>query len=455
MNSIYKDFTAGDIFWDMGFAASDMAYKALTNTNLSPEEQIKWYAILQTLGNNAIVNWKYYAGKVLEESDKNTIIGNIILGGFDAAATAGTMYENTNSVYASLGYTAAKAILNKNVTTAVWSVVNHGWKSIFSDVADETDALASKYLERTAYYSLIINGNYERMLKNKVPMNILKNSFYVKDSDGNRYMSLYLKANEKLSRAEIRLLGQNSKAYSEDILNHENTQLPSIQIGKDGKAHTTHEYDKHGFPVDVSEDLWITFKLKPDVERIEILGWKYNQDSKTIPYMEIHNINESKEIPNYYNNITDELIKKIQNASLFNQGFETVEYLAASILDMDWHTITNPVTVGTNEFERNSMKKINLIPEILPRYRSTYFNHIFSGGYSSGYYGYIWSAVLDADAFNAFVESGNIFNKKIAARYRKYILSAGNTDDLMTLYKKFRGKAPSIEPLLKRRGLDN
>ena len=151
----------------------------------------------------------------------------------------------------------------------------------------------------------------------------------------------------------------------------------------------------------------------------------------------------------------DELIKKIQNASLFNQGFETVEYLAASILDMDWHTITNPVTVGTNEFERNSMKKINLIPEILPRYRSTYFNHIFSGGYSSGYYGYIWSAVLDADAFHAFVESGNVFNKKIAARYRKYILSAGNTDDLMTLYKKFRGKAPSIEPLLKRRGLDN
>ena len=151
----------------------------------------------------------------------------------------------------------------------------------------------------------------------------------------------------------------------------------------------------------------------------------------------------------------DELIKKIQNASLFNQGFETVEYLAASILDMDWHTITKPVTIGTNEFERNSMKRIKLIPEILPRYRSTYFNHIFSGGYSAGYYGYIWSAVLDADAFNAFVESGNVFNKKIAARYRKYILSAGNTDDLMTLYKKFRGKAPSIKPLLKDRGLDN
>ena len=151
----------------------------------------------------------------------------------------------------------------------------------------------------------------------------------------------------------------------------------------------------------------------------------------------------------------DELINKIQSAGLFNQGFETTELLAAAILDMDWHTITEPVTIGTNRFENNSMHRIGLIPEILPRYRSTYFNHIFSGGYSAGYYGYIWSAVLDADAFNAFVESGDVFNKKLAAKYRKYILSKGYTDDLMVLYKKFRGKEPSIEPLLKRRGLTN
>ncbi len=151
----------------------------------------------------------------------------------------------------------------------------------------------------------------------------------------------------------------------------------------------------------------------------------------------------------------DELINKIQSAGLFNQGFETTELLAAAILDMDWHTITKPVTIGTNRFENNSMHGIGLIPEILPRYRSTYYNHIFSGGYSAGYYGYIWSAVLDADAFNAFVESGDVFNKKLAAKYRKYILSKGYTDDLMVLYKKFRGKEPSIEPLLKRRGLKN
>ena len=151
----------------------------------------------------------------------------------------------------------------------------------------------------------------------------------------------------------------------------------------------------------------------------------------------------------------DELINKIQSAGLFNQGFETTELLAAAILDMDWHTITKPVIIGTNRFENNSMHRIGLIPEILPRYRSTYYNHIFPGGYSAGYYGYIWSAVLDADAFNAFVESGDVFNKKLAAKYRKYILSKGYTDDLMVLYKKFRGKEPSIEPLLKRRGLKN
>ena len=148
------------------------------------------------------------------------------------------------------------------------------------------------------------------------------------------------------------------------------------------------------------------------------------------------------------------LVDKIQNASLFNQGFATVEYLAASFLDMDWHTITEAKEFDATEFENNSMKKIGLIPEIKPRYRSTYFNHIFSGGYSSGYYSYVWSEVLDADAFNAFLETGDVFNPDLAVKYRKYILSSGGTEDSMELYKKFRGKEPSIEPLLKRRGLN-
>ncbi len=152
--------------------------------------------------------------------------------------------------------------------------------------------------------------------------------------------------------------------------------------------------------------------------------------------------------------IPKELVDKIQNASLFNQGFETLEYLAASYLDMDWHTITDPVEYDAIKFENESMGRIELIPEILPRYRSSYFNHIFSGSYSSGYYSYIWAEVLDADAFNAFVQTGDVYNKDFAAKYRKYILASGGTDDSMELYKQFRGEDPEIEPLLKRRGLD-
>ena len=152
--------------------------------------------------------------------------------------------------------------------------------------------------------------------------------------------------------------------------------------------------------------------------------------------------------------IPTELVEKIKNSSKFNQGFATTEYLAASFLDMDWHTITEPVTVDAITFENNSMNKIGLIKEIKPRYRSTYFNHIFSGEYSSGYYSYIWSEVLDADAFAAFEKTGDVYNQELASKYRKYILSAGGTEDAMELYKKFRGSEPSIEPLLERRGLE-
>jgi peptidyl-dipeptidase Dcp len=100
------------------------------------------------------------------------------------------------------------------------------------------------------------------------------------------------------------------------------------------------------------------------------------------------------------------------------------------------------------------MEKIGLVKEIKPRYRSTYYNHIFSGDYSSGYYSYIWSAVLDADAFNAFASTGNVYNPDLAKLYRKYILSSGGTEDAMKLYSRFRGQEPSIESLLTRRGLN-
>ena len=149
--------------------------------------------------------------------------------------------------------------------------------------------------------------------------------------------------------------------------------------------------------------------------------------------------------------IPQKLIEKLNQSRLFNQGFETVEYLAASILDMDWHTAPEPVNADVNAFESASMKRIGLIHEILPRYRSPYFSHIV-GGYSAGYYSYIWAEVLDADAFQAFKEKG-LFDRATALAFRKSILEKSGTDDAAALYRKFRGADAKTEPLLKRRGL--
>ncbi len=150
--------------------------------------------------------------------------------------------------------------------------------------------------------------------------------------------------------------------------------------------------------------------------------------------------------------IPDALIKKIKNAGTYGQGFATTEYLAASLLDMDYHTISEPLKTGVDAFEKSSMQSKGLIEEIIPRYRSTYFNHIFSGGYSAGYYSYIWSEVLDSDAFEAFKGKG-LFDQNTATLFRKQILERGGTADPMQMYKNFRGKEPDIKPLLKKRGL--
>lgn len=150
--------------------------------------------------------------------------------------------------------------------------------------------------------------------------------------------------------------------------------------------------------------------------------------------------------------IPDALINKIQAVGTFDQGFATTEYLAASLLDMDYHTQSTPISTDVATFEKNSMQKIKLIDAIIPRYRSTYFNHIFAGGYSAGYYSYIWSGVLDTDAFEAF-KTTELFNQEKAQSFRKNILEKGNTEDAMELYKRFRGAEPSIEPLLRKRGL--
>lgn len=151
--------------------------------------------------------------------------------------------------------------------------------------------------------------------------------------------------------------------------------------------------------------------------------------------------------------IPDALIEKMQKAGTFDQGFTTTEYLAASILDMQYHTQKDAIIVDAETFEKDAMSKINLTNTIIPRYRSTYFNHIFAGGYSAGYYSYIWSGVLDTDAFEVFKING-LFNSDYAQSFRKNVLEKGGTEDPMELYKSFRGAEPNIAPLLRKRGLN-
>lgn len=154
--------------------------------------------------------------------------------------------------------------------------------------------------------------------------------------------------------------------------------------------------------------------------------------------------------------IPDSLATGIEEAAKFNTGFESVEYLAASFLDMDWHSLTSvpqDELIDVVAFEEKAMDRIQLIPEIVVRYRSTYFTHIFDGSYPAGYYSYYWAEVLDADAFQAFKESG-IFDKEKAESFRENILAKGATEDPMDLYLRFRGAEPSIAAMLERKGLN-
>jgi peptidyl-dipeptidase Dcp len=150
--------------------------------------------------------------------------------------------------------------------------------------------------------------------------------------------------------------------------------------------------------------------------------------------------------------IPDALIAKLQQSATFDQGFATVEFLAATYLDLAYHTRTDAITQNIAPFEEEAMKNIGLIPSIIPRYRSTYYNHIFNGGYSAGYYSYIWSGVLDTDAFEAF-KTTSLFDQATAKSFRTNILERGGSLDPALMYKNFRGADPSIEPLLRKRGL--
>ena len=150
--------------------------------------------------------------------------------------------------------------------------------------------------------------------------------------------------------------------------------------------------------------------------------------------------------------IPDELIAKIAAAQTYGQGFINTELLAASLLDMDYHSITAKQAVDPNQFEDAHLNQIGLIPEIISRYKSSYFQHVFTTGYDAGYYSYTWTAILDHDAFAAFVESGDLYNPELAKKFR-HILESGNTVEPMQLYLDFRGKEPTVDALLNDRGL--
>lgn len=150
-----------------------------------------------------------------------------------------------------------------------------------------------------------------------------------------------------------------------------------------------------------------------------------------------------------------ELIDKMNAAATFNQGFKTTEFIAASLLDLRWHMLTSEEAAeitDAREFERQVLEEYGLLPEIEPRYRSQYFSHIFAGGYSAGYYAYLWSEILDADGFTAFRETGDIYDPELAARLKKWVYEAGGLREADELYRNFRGSDPTIEPLLKLRG---
>ncbi|MEL6857427.1 MAG: M3 family metallopeptidase [Pseudomonadota bacterium] len=150
-----------------------------------------------------------------------------------------------------------------------------------------------------------------------------------------------------------------------------------------------------------------------------------------------------------------ELIEKMREASNHNQGFRTTEFIAASLLDLNWHMLSHEEALAITDaraFEQATLAKYGLIEEIEPRYRSQYFSHIFAGGYSAGYYAYLWSEILDADGFTAFKETGDIWDPELAANLKKWVYEAGGLRPADELYRNFRGSDPTIEPLLRIRG---
>ena len=272
-------------------------------------------------------------------------------------------------------------------------------------------------------------------------MAIFMGDYYVRDSKrGGAWMNSY--------RQQYNMNGVDSKPIIVNVLNYPRPSAGEPSLLTFDEASTLfHEFGHalHG--------------MLSDVQYRSQAGTSVPRDYVEFPSQVMENWMTQPEVlaqfAKHYKTgevIPQELVKKIQAASKFNQGFATVEYMAATKLDLDWHTVTDFTPKDAAKFEAESLNKMGLINEIAPRYRSTYFSHIFSGGYSAGYYSYLWSDILGADAFEAFKENG-IFDQTTAEAFRNNILSQGGSEDPMLLYKQFRGKEAGIDPLLRSRGL--
>ncbi|MCR5445209.1 MAG: M3 family metallopeptidase [Bacteroidales bacterium] len=283
-------------------------------------------------------------------------------------------------------------------------------------------------------------------------------AFEVKDGDqviGILYMDFYPRASKRSGAWMTEFRGQKRDLEGNNI-------IPIIQVVCNFTKPTADRPSLLNF--DESETLFHEFGhalhgLLSKCTYPSLAGTNVPRDFVELPSQVMENWCRHPQVMKMYAHhyqtgapIPDELINKIEAAATYGQGFMTTELLAASLLDMDYYTLTDQQSVDPIAFEEKAMQKIGLIPEIISRYRSPYFQHIFTTGYDAGYYSYTWTAILDADAFEAFAESGDLFNPELAAKFR-HLLESGNTVEPMDLYRAFRGKDPSPKALLKRKGM--
>ncbi len=282
--------------------------------------------------------------------------------------------------------------------------------------------------------------------------------YEVKDSDGSFKGILYLDYFTRSVKSQGAWCGIYRKQYTPD----ENDVRPVVTIVCNFSKPAGDN------PVLLSLDETLTLfhefghglhQLLSDVKYESISGTSVKRDFVELPSQIMENWAVQPDVLKVYARhyktqeaMPELLIQKMENSKYFNQGFATVEYVAASLLDMNYHSLEKPSDFDVNAFEKEYLSEIGLIPEIVSRYRSTYFKHIWSSGYQAGYYSYLWAEVIEQDAFEAFLEKG-LFDQELAKSFRTEILEKGGSDDPMQMYIRFRGREPEIEPLLRGRGL--